>query len=100
MIGEERPIQPFVDRVQQWECDAECNRERSELRPGLRRQCRCGLCEGAVEFRESLARIQGLRHDPTPRKSLATWPTTKAYHTVKARKTVTHLRTLSCSEDR
>src|SRR5713101_6420498 len=54
----------------------------------------------AVELGESPAYIQGLRHDPTPRKSLATWPTIKAYHTLKARKMVTHLRTRSCSADR
>ena len=43
--------------------------------------------------------IQGLRHDPTPRKSLATWPTTKPYHTLTATKTVSHLRMAASSGD-
>src|SRR5258708_3826215 len=100
MIGEERPIEPFVGRVQEWEGNAECDGEGPELRPRPRCRCRRALCGGTVELGESFACIQGLRHDPTPRKSLATWPTTKAYHTLKARKTVTHLRTPSCSADR
>src|SRR3979411_2035417 len=99
MISEKRPIEPFVDRVQQWECDAECDRKGAGLRIRLRCRCRRALCGGAVELGESFAYIQGLRHDPTPRKSLATCPAMKAYHTVKARKTVPHRRILSYSAD-
>src|SRR5215471_15219375 len=99
MIGEQRPVEPFVDRVQQWECNAERDREGAELCARLLRRCRRGLCVRAVKSGKSLAYVQGLRHDPTPRKSLATWPTRKEYHTHKARKMVTHLRTPACSAD-
>src|SRR5215831_20372203 len=100
MISEQRPVEPFVDRVQQGECNAECDREGREPRAlTRRRRRRRALRRGAVESGESLACVQGLRHDPTPRKSLATWPTTKEYHTHKARKMVTHLRTAAYSSD-
>src|ERR1700730_3796028 len=100
MIGEKRPIESLEGRIQEWECNAECDREGPAFaRLRLRRRCRRARCTGAVELGESLAYIQCLRHDPTPRKSLATWPTIKAYHTQKARKTVTHLRTSACSAD-
>ena len=60
-----------------------------------------GADRGEPPSREiSSVHIQGLGHDPTPRKSLATWPTANEYQTVKARKMVTHLRAVACSSDR
>src|SRR5437588_11387517 len=100
MIGEKRPIEPFEDRVEGCERNAEGDREGPELAcHRLLRRSRRARCARAVEFGESPVYIQGLRHDPTPRKSLATWPTRKAYQTQMARNTVTHLRTTACSAD-
>src|SRR5262249_33098504 len=67
-IGEERPIEQLEDRVPERECNTECDREGTELCPHLRRRCRRSCCARAVELGESLARIEGLSHDPTPRK--------------------------------
>src|SRR6516165_8639124 len=92
-IGEKRPIEPFIDRVEQRGSNAERDREGANLASRLRFRGRRFDCAGAVELGESPRYVQGLRHSaPTPRKSLATWPTIKAYHTPKARKTVTALR--------
>src|SRR5437588_8827273 len=101
MIGEKRPIEPFEDRVEGCERNAEGDREGPELAcHRLLRRCRRARCAGAVEFGESPVYIQGLRHDPIPRKSLAMWPEINAYQTQTARKTVSHFRTTACSVDR
>src|SRR5215813_7944218 len=80
MIGERRPVSPHADRVEDCERDPECEREAA----GLTRRRRRGPC------------LRG--HDPMPRKSLAMWPLRKAYQTVNASKTVSHLRVLAYSE--
>ena len=49
-----------------------------------------GACVGNA--RRPCIGVESVRHDPTPRKSLATWPLRKAYQTAKARNTVSHRR--------
>src|SRR5262249_45727943 len=100
VIGEERPIQSLEHRVDDRECDPEGDRESREPvrgRPGHR--CCGGYRRGPIEFGDPGVCIQGLRHDPTPRKLLATWPDKKEYQTATAMKTVTHLRMAACSSD-
>src|SRR5262249_10502588 len=99
LIGEERPIEPFEDRVQQCECNTKCKYESPHGGTRVRHRCRRIHRMGTVELRQSLAYTHGPRHDPIPRKSLATWPAPNAYHTVTARKTVSHLRTATSSSD-
>src|SRR5215813_8529943 len=91
MVGEEGPVQPLEHRVQKHKTDAEADGKDSGFAdPGRR----CGRRHGraAVQLGYALVDVEGLRHAPTPRKSLATCPTRKAYHTLKARNTTSHLR--------
>ena len=73
--GDEAPQhlkeQPQHQREQECECDPERDCEGPELRPRLRRRYRRFDRLGAAGLK-SPAYIQGLCHDPTPRKSLAT----------------------------
>jgi hypothetical protein len=79
MKGEKRPIEP-LERV----CSSgtAIPNAMAKVPNCARPRPRCGraTCGRALKLRESLAYTQGLSHDPTPRKSLATWPTTKEYH--------------------
>src|SRR5262249_1494530 len=95
VIGEERPVELLEHRVEDHKGDPE--RDREDTGPADRSRRRGIRRLRAVEPRYVLMNVKRLRHDPTPRKSSATCPTRKAYHTLMARKTASHLRIAACS---
>ena len=94
MVGEQRQVEPFAQKIHDRNRDSEHDGKCLEL--GGRRQRRCrGPCPR--RRRRCRWRCDGGVHDPNPRTLLRTWPTRKLNQQMKASRAVIDLRTPSYS---